>query len=63
MVLTAGGTSPSRPSSARSPAVNAVPLFVEGIAEQRLTAHVDGDVLLARDPIVLGRPLHGQVRT
>ena len=30
MVLTAGGTSPSRPRSARSPSVNAVPLFVSG---------------------------------
>ena len=28
------------------------------IAEQRFTARVDGDVLLARHPIVLGRPFH-----
>ena len=30
----------------------------EGIAEQRLTARVDRDVLLARDAIVRCRPLH-----
>src|SRR5678809_532058 len=30
MVLTVGGKSPSRPRSARSPSVNAVPLFVKG---------------------------------
>jgi hypothetical protein len=28
------------------------------IAEQRFTARVDGDVFLARRPIVLGQPLH-----
>ena len=33
-------------------------LVGEGIAEQRLAAHVDRDVLLARDAIVLCRPLH-----
>ena len=30
----------------------------QGIAEQRLTARVNGDVFLARDPIVLGQPFH-----
>ena len=33
-------------------------LVRQRIAEQRVTARVDGDVFLARDPIVFGQPLH-----
>ena len=44
MVLTAGGSSQSRPSFARSAVVHTVLLFREGIVQQRLAAYVDRDV-------------------